>query len=370
MILYLAGFPYDCVGMRQTLWNANAGHLLFSFAHNGSENASIKQLFADMGDKDKMILYLAGSLGADKLERLANRAHATNFLETFAHKDAQECARSLANESHMRLFVDSGAFTAWSKGTKIDIDEYIKFCHEIKAKADASGVPVTFACLDVIAGKKGGDKPTQADVDAASEAGWANYEYMKSKGIQPLMVFHGREKKKWLTRMAEDSDYVGLSPMKVNTTTDQKISWLSWCFRHLEAMSLSSGKPLTKTHGFGISSPTLLEKFPFYTADSTAWLQAGRTGAYRFWTGRRAQFLPPAFWPLKFEWRGGEVGCTLSSIQTPTSPLPAIHRYRPPKFEGDGQDNVGIYWFAMRAMKADTRLECYLSRIERGVQWA
>ena len=304
-----------------------------------------------------MILYLAGSLGADKLERLAHRAHATNFLETFAHKDAQACARSLAGERGMKLFVDSGAFTAWAKGTKIDIDEYIKFCHEIKTKCAANGVPVTFASLDVIAGKKGELRdPSSAEVEKASEAGWENYLHMKKNGIQPLMVFHGLEKFKWLRRMMEDSDYVGLSPRKVNTTTEQKCDWLKKCFLVLEdyRKSRPAGTILTKTHGFGISSPEILEKFPFYTADSTAWLNAGRTGAYRYWTGRRAQLLAPSFWPARLD-----------------VSIPAIDRYRAPKFKGDGSDDVGIYWFSMRAMKMDVRLEEYLNRhwASKGVTW-
>src|SRR5258707_164921 len=87
-----------------------------------------------------MSLYLAGSLSSEKLIQLCRMAKAFEFLETYAHRDAEECAKAIAvlpedmNEN-WRLFIDSGAFTTWAKGSEVDLGAYIQFCKDLKAKA-------------------------------------------------------------------------------------------------------------------------------------------------------------------------------------------------------------------------------------------
>lgn len=352
MQLYLAGVPYDCEGFKCAVWKSGAQNLLFSYAHEPKHKNA--WTFSTQCDQD-MILYLAGSLSPTQLEKLALKAGAKDFLETFAHKDARECAKHLGSKfSDMRLFIDSGAFTAWAKGTTIDIDEYIKFCKEMLA---VSKCKLTFAALDVIAGEKGQtEKLTAAQLERSCEQGWENYQYMKKQGVPCLMTFHQFERKYWLKRIIEDGGndpYIGLSPRKVGVSTEEKRAWLKRVFRYIRSIAPDKEQPVVKTHGLGVSSPAFMEEFPFYSVDSTAWLQGGRSGAYRYFTGMRAPLIPPS------EWKQNLNIC-----------IPAIDRYRGPG-EADPEANVGIYFFAMRCMMRDVQLQEYITRrwAQRGVVW-
>src|SRR5437879_6797175 len=71
------------------------------------------------------------------LAAMAGRTGARNWLETNAHKGSRNCADHFASfecmEQRFRLFVDSGAFTVWCKGSKgkaIDHDAYIAYAKE------------------------------------------------------------------------------------------------------------------------------------------------------------------------------------------------------------------------------------------------
>lgn len=311
-----------------------------------------------------MILYLAGSLSPERLTKIGRMAGAYTFLETYAHRDAQECAKYISQlprteTEGWRMFVDSGAFTLWAKGGKVDLDAYISFCKELKAKAKC---PIVFANLDVIPGKKGGEGvPTEAMLEKSCEEGWKNYLKMKAAGLEPLPTFHQFEDEKWLKRYMNDTDYIGLAPRKAGVRkaklkdqeADDSNEWfLAECFKFV-GFKPDSKTPARRLHGLGVASPRLMEMFPFYSVDSTAWLQGGRANAYRIFLGRQAELIQTS------EWKNNHHTC-----------VPAIDRYRLP---GEANENCeyGSYFFAMRCMEVDVKLEKYITELWRlrGVVW-
>ena len=80
----------------------------------------------------------------------------------------------------VELFLDSGAFSAWSQGKEINIEDYIQFIKEHKDVIDV------YANLDVI-----GD----------AEATWRNQLRMEKAGLNPLPVFHYGEDISWLKNL-------------------------------------------------------------------------------------------------------------------------------------------------------------------------
>ena len=52
--------------------------------------------------------------------------------------------------------------------------------------------------------------------------------------------------------------------------------WLT--FNEIFAIIQKSDNPNVKVHAFGITVPKLLENFPFFSADSTTWLQVAING--------------------------------------------------------------------------------------------
>src|SRR5437016_13770095 len=66
-----------------------------------------------------VFLYIAGNLQVEMLEKIADRAGANHFLCSFADPSARKAAKYFCVQPHRRVFVDSGAYSAWTKGKPI-----------------------------------------------------------------------------------------------------------------------------------------------------------------------------------------------------------------------------------------------------------
>lgn len=174
-----------------------------------------------------------------------------------------------------KLFIDSGAYTVYTKGTEVDVDEYINYINDIDEHL------TIFAQVDKIPGVYGEIK-TKEQVLEAPELSWENYLYMREKVKSPdklLPIFHRREDWKHLKRMLETTfngrhiPYIGLAAT-TDSSTKEKEEWFEECFQIIS----KSSNPNVKTHAFGMTSLKLLEKYPFTSADSTSWIMIGANG--------------------------------------------------------------------------------------------
>lgn len=170
------------------------------------------------------------------------------------------------------IFVDSGAFTAYTKGVKIDIDDYIEF---INRTGDYIEV---FAELDDV------PDPANMDFDKA-ETSWKNYLYMIDH-VKPeyrdkiIPVFHYGEDFKWLRNMLEYKhpdgkhiDYIGLA-ISLEGTTKVRISWANECRRIIN----ESSNPNVKTHAFGVGVKSVLDHIDVTSTDATSWVKRAAFG--------------------------------------------------------------------------------------------
>jgi len=181
-------------------------------------------------------------------------------------------------ESKCKLVVDSGAYSAWSKGKEFDMDEYIEFLNTNDV------IEQSFWCAeaDVIPGKFGVD-PTPEEVEAAPAKSWANYLYMIEKVKIPkkiVPIFHQGEDFKYLHQMLNytfaDGDhipYIGISPRN-DIHVNEKIKWYKEVWRIIK----SSANPNVLTHNFGMTTISLMEQFPSCSSDSTTWLRSANFG--------------------------------------------------------------------------------------------
>lgn len=178
---------------------------------------------------------------------------------------------------HGRLFIDSGAFTAHTKGFDLDIDEYIQYVNGIDDEVHL------FAQVDTIPGTFG-VKRTNEDIKLAPKLTWENYLYMWDRVISPhklMPVFHQEEEYKWLENMLEWRDkygrpipYIGLAPSK-DKSVAIKEAYIEDCFRIIR----NSSNPNIKTHALGMTSLDILERHPFTSADSTSWILSASFGS-------------------------------------------------------------------------------------------
>jgi len=164
--------------------------------------------------------------------------------------------------------LDSGAFSAWTKKKSIDIDEYIEFINAHKDIVDF------YISLDVIPGEFGRN-PTATEVEESGLQSVKNLEYMESKGLRPIPVFHQGEEFKYLTIYIEKGyDYIGISPANDRGTTE-KIQWLDNVF---EFISDDNGFPQIKAHGFGVTAFEIMFRYPWFSVDSASWAFTGAFG--------------------------------------------------------------------------------------------
>jgi len=157
----------------------------------------------------------------------------------------------------MSLFLDSGAFSAFTKKVEINIDEYIAF---IKEHSDYIDI---YANLDVIGN---------------AEATYENQKYMESKGLKPLPTYHLTSDKKWLKLYADNYEYLAIGGLAAKLLTGPELlKELDLIFS--EYICGPDGFPRLKTHGFGLTSVDLLIRYPWYSADSTSWVLCSRFGS-------------------------------------------------------------------------------------------
>ncbi len=168
-----------------------------------------------------------------------------------------------------RFFLDSGAYSAWSKGAIIDIDEYCAFI-----KANIEHIEV-YASLDAIPGEAG-RIATETERAEAAEKSWANYLYMVGEGLDPLPVYHYGEDPRYLKRMLDyGCNYIGIGGL-VGVSGTLRRAWLDRVF---DLITNKDGMPLVRTHGFGMTSIPLIFRYPWYSVDSTTWIKITATGA-------------------------------------------------------------------------------------------
>jgi|AntDeeMinimDraft_5_1070356.scaffolds.fasta_scaffold01064_12 hypothetical protein len=158
------------------------------------------------------------------------------------------------------VFLDSGAYSAFSRDETIDIEKYIQFIKD-------NGPYGVEACLDVIGNKDTG--PTWETAMASEK----NQRIMEDAGTSPIPVYHrGEEKYKddesHLRKMVEEYDYIGLGTGRALGNRSQLTHWLDRVFEDI--ICDSQGRPKCKIHGFAVTSKKLLARYPWYSVDSNS----------------------------------------------------------------------------------------------------
>lgn len=153
------------------------------------------------------------------------------------------------------LFLDSGAYTAWTQGKKIDLDRYIRF---IKAHEQDFSL---YAVLDVI---------------GSAEGTLRNQEYMEAAGLRPIPTFHFGEDFSYLRRYVDGYDYIAIGGLAAMGMCSDMISFLNQAF---DIICDSDGVPKVKVHGFAVTSIRAMIRWPWYSVDSSSWLMTSRLGS-------------------------------------------------------------------------------------------
>lgn len=151
-----------------------------------------------------------------------------------------------------QTFADSGGFSAWSQGSYLSVRSYGNWLERYQEYFTA------YANLDI-----------KESVDQTRK----NQRYLEDRGLHPLPVYHSGEEESVLKGYLSRYPYVALGGIAGGGKSGELVCrWLSRCF----ALARVTGSVY---HGFGMTNTLYLQRFPFYSADSSSWGSGFRFGA-------------------------------------------------------------------------------------------
>lgn len=147
----------------------------------------------------------------------------------------------------LKVMLDSGAFSAWRKGVRLDVQDYAAFI--IQHQDDLH----SYITLDVI-----GDP----------EASEMNDRFLRGRGLHPVPVFPAAGDMNQLAALIEaDHDYIAIG---ATVGLGQKIK--QSLFEHIFTQF-----PDGRFHWLGGSSRLIVD-YPWFSADSSTWLSGRKYG--------------------------------------------------------------------------------------------
>ena len=150
-------------------------------------------------------------------------------------------------QKDVEIFIDSGAFSAYSSKKLIDIDEYCKFLLECGVQ--------TYAGLDVIGN---------------AEATMKNQKYAEETyGLKPIPTFHIGSVVKDLDALI-GYDYIAFGGLVMAEGIEEHLNE-AWRY-------VLDRNSQIKVHGFGLTNLKFIEKYPWYSVDSSSFKGCKRFG--------------------------------------------------------------------------------------------
>lgn len=183
-----------------------------------------------------------------------------HILESWHYVGKQRFVDAMRNDG-AKVFLDSGAFSAFTLGATLSVEEYCDYIHRNQDILRVEDGVVMASVLDGI-----GD-PLQT---------WRNQQEMEMRGVRPLPCFHAGEDIRYLEHYVKEYEYITLGGM-VGSSTKALIRWLDRMWD--EHLTDGSGRARCKVHGFGITSIPIMERYPWHSCDSSSWVQATAFGS-------------------------------------------------------------------------------------------
>jgi queuine/archaeosine tRNA-ribosyltransferase len=175
------------------------------------------------------------------------------------------------NIPNISLFVDSGAFSAFTRNKKIDIDNYIEFLNTHHTKLDL------YASLDVIPNYDSLESVRQSSIDTFN-----NFIYMRERLIDKnkcVVTFHFGEDYSMLKKILNYEDkygkisYLALGGL-ARAVAEDRFVFIEKCYEIIKECHRED----IKIHLFGVTDMSICERFGANSVDSTTWVRAASFG--------------------------------------------------------------------------------------------
>lgn len=227
----------------------------------------------------KTTLYFAGSGTAEGNQYIVDNGWARLFSQLNDRNAIQKWIDIKKDRPDLKLFIDSGAFSMYTKGKTVDVDDYINYMN-------TNGMYFNvMAQVDVIPGKSNTDTNRELYLNAPRQS-WENFLAMREKLDKSLWdrfipVYHAGEDYKWLHNMLTYKDpdtgekvkYIAISPPNESSVAN-RFAFCKECFHRIEQLH-----PTVNVHGFGMTVLDILPYLNFTSVDSTTWIQTAIHGS-------------------------------------------------------------------------------------------
>ena len=242
-------------GQYNALLSLNQTNQLLSYAYKHAE-----KYFEPLWE-GQLRIFLAGNPTKNSAIQDRTLDLISNHLTTYA--DIQEVNDKTRHfDSRSNVLIDSGAFTAFTKGKFIDPFEYAKWAIDFSSRWKSKMSNLNFMNLDVI-----GDQ----------DASWTNQSKIESTGLNVLPIVTYNADLKHLDRALNYPYFAlgGLVPYSSQTKVLQ--SWLDSCFSRIMKHKATTGV-MPKVHLLGVTRDWVCTRYPIYSCDSSSWTQCVRFG--------------------------------------------------------------------------------------------
>jgi len=159
------------------------------------------------------------------------------------------------------LFADSGAYSAFTAGGKVSVEDYAAWVCRWHKYFTVVSAP------DVI----GDAKQSLLDTEKMLK--------LVPSSVTVLPVFHVGEDWSALQTCCDLSPYIALGGMVPHSHTLHLRGWLTQCFAKIPRAH--------RVHGFGMTNLNLLRAYPWASADSSSWTAGFRYGIFSLYDPKR-----------------------------------------------------------------------------------
>lgn len=212
-------------------------------------------------------LYFSGSVEDEVNEYLIqNNVHR---LSTFAYPKEALTYLNLADKLGLRtrMLIDSGAFTSWSVGKPVQLENLIAYNDKLLSAYGARH-DFIFISLDVIPGTRS-TRPTSEDINKAVKQSYDNFLVMQQhfKGYEVLPVYHSGEDPGLRDAYLQLTDYICLS-MDQNMHESARLAWAQ-----------RASIPGYRYHGLAATGNNMVTQVGWYSVDSSSWVTVAAMGS-------------------------------------------------------------------------------------------
>lgn len=166
---------------------------------------------------------------------------------------------------HPYIILDSGAYSIWRSGQKVDFQRYYDYCDIVKDKV------LTCVNLDVIPGAWGRGAQPQ-EIEEACEVSFGRFVKLKETGARIMPVYHQNDKLVWLDKLLDaGAEYIGISPTDSYPAAIRQ-KWLVDVHNYMVKRGVKLNSKVF-THALGVFAPRVMRGVPLWSADASTLLR-------------------------------------------------------------------------------------------------